>query len=314
MQLQSQRIDNVFDSVQQIDRDSADNTKLLHELLVNMENLGESVKYLKSELAANWGTEDVVMETDEDRQYKEMQETLLAEVSSSFPCSEVFVNPTATTPMPMSVPIATPILSAASSSSLPSDADQRMKMKLDELRQPATEEKLEKEEKHVSFNFDTPASATLPYPGLDGHPRRITPIPISPASSVAPVQTAKSPEQIKQETDDLIQRLRREKEEQEALAKEIEKRNVFTMDAAEFAGFNVNEKSVKSQKTSERSAGGARLDDEQSPSGQATSQYSGTHRSTIGDTTVATAEAAMIRREVRGALQQAVPGIQFSTG
>ena len=29
------------------------------------------------------------------------------------------------------------------------------------------------------FNFDTPASMTLPYPGLDGHPGRITPIPVS---------------------------------------------------------------------------------------------------------------------------------------
>ena len=28
-------------------------------------------------------------------------------------------------------------------------------------------------------NFSTPASMTLPYPGLDGHPRRITPIPVS---------------------------------------------------------------------------------------------------------------------------------------
>ena len=27
--------------------------------------------------------------------------------------------------------------------------------------------------------FSTLASATLPYPGLDGHPRRITPIPVS---------------------------------------------------------------------------------------------------------------------------------------
>ena len=27
--------------------------------------------------------------------------------------------------------------------------------------------------------FSSPASATLPYPGLDGHPRRIMPIPVT---------------------------------------------------------------------------------------------------------------------------------------
>ena len=44
------------------------------------------------------------------------------------------------------------------------------------------------------------------------------------------------------------------------------------------------------------------------------SQISGTNRSTIGDTTIDTTEAAMIRREVRSAIQQAFPGIAFSTG
>ena len=38
---------------------------------------------------------------------------------------------------------------------------------------------------NLSFteNYSTPASMTLPYHGLDGHPRRITPIPISVANS-----------------------------------------------------------------------------------------------------------------------------------
>ena len=67
LQVQSQRIDAVIDSVQRIERDSADNTKLLHELIVNMENLRESIKYLKSEMATNWEQEEMPMETDEDR-------------------------------------------------------------------------------------------------------------------------------------------------------------------------------------------------------------------------------------------------------
>ena len=43
LQAQSQRIDTVNESVQKIERDSVDNTKLLHDLLTGMENLGESL-------------------------------------------------------------------------------------------------------------------------------------------------------------------------------------------------------------------------------------------------------------------------------
>ena len=70
LQVQSQQIDTVTDSVQKIKKDTADNTKLLHDLIVNMENLGESLKQMKSEVMA-WEQEEVPMETDEDRQYQE---------------------------------------------------------------------------------------------------------------------------------------------------------------------------------------------------------------------------------------------------
>ena len=52
MQIQSQRIDTITDSVQRIEKDSTDNTKPLHDLIVNMENLGESFKQFKSEVTA----------------------------------------------------------------------------------------------------------------------------------------------------------------------------------------------------------------------------------------------------------------------
>ena len=52
-----------------------------------------------------------------------------------------------------------------------------MKKRLDSLRQPTIQK--EKAEKHVHFEFDTPTGATTTYPGLDGHPCRITPIPVS---------------------------------------------------------------------------------------------------------------------------------------
>ena len=193
LQSQSLRIDTISDSIQRIERDSADNTKLLHELIVNMENLGDSIKYMKAEMAANWEQEETPMEMDGDRQYQGLQDELLAEVSQSFP--HTTVNPSVTTPLSMPVPVSIPILTEASSSSLPEGADEQMRQKLDALRMPA-EENPEKEQKDTSFRFDTPASMTLPYPGLDGHQRRITPIPMSIPE--IPISTVISPGQGKQ--------------------------------------------------------------------------------------------------------------------
>ena len=45
--------------------------------------------------------------------------------------------------------------------------------------------------------YYTPASATLPYPGLDGHPRRIIPTPASVAMSQPPAVIMKSSDQIR---------------------------------------------------------------------------------------------------------------------
>ena len=59
---------------------------------------------------------------------------------------------------------------------------------------------------------------------------------------------------------------------------------------------------------------GLKSDEEIESSIQEFSQTSGTNRSTIGDTTIDTVEAAMIRREVQSAIWQAFPGIAFSTG
>ena len=87
-----------------------------------MENLGESLKYLKSEMATNWEQEDMPMETDEDRQHQQLQQSLLEEVSLSFPHMGTTVNPNVAAPIPMPVPIVLPILNEASSSNLPEHA------------------------------------------------------------------------------------------------------------------------------------------------------------------------------------------------
>ena len=120
------------------------------------------------------------METEEEKEHQKLQEMLFQEVPSSVPHMDPTVNPTDTIPMSMPIPVATVNVSEASSSSLPTDADEQMKAKLDKLRQPVVEENPEKKQKDTPIDFDIPTSKPPTYPGLDGHPRRITPIPIIP--------------------------------------------------------------------------------------------------------------------------------------
>ena len=106
LQAQSQRIDTVSESVQKIERDSVDNTQLLHDLVTGMENLGESLKTLRSEVKA-WEEEEIPMETDEEKAYKEMQKSIIEEVSLSFPHVENAANASASIPfsMPAQIPV-----------------------------------------------------------------------------------------------------------------------------------------------------------------------------------------------------------------
>ena len=194
LQAHAQRIDTVTDSVQKIERDSADNTKLLHDLVISMENLGESLKQIKSEVKV-WEEDEIPMETDEDKLHHDMQKSLLEEVSLCFPHVGTAGNTSANTPISIpifvSVPIQTQILSEPSTSDLTESADQRMKNQLDNLRAPVSKSKATSEGFNSSFSFSTPASVTLPYPRRDGHPRRITPIlvtlPILPTTSLRPI-------------------------------------------------------------------------------------------------------------------------------
>ena len=113
-----------------------------------------------------------------------MQKSIIEEVSLSFPHVENAVNPSASTPlsMPVQLPVSVhpTILSEPSTSDLSETADKRMKAKLDDLRKPVNEGDAQGTvQKNFDERFSTPASMTLPYPGLDGHQRRIKPIPIS---------------------------------------------------------------------------------------------------------------------------------------
>ena len=341
-------MDSVTDLIQQMRQEAADNTTLLHDMIVNMENLGESVKNLQNDYE-NWGTgeNEMEVEIEEDRLNRELQEDLLQEVSSSFPHIPGIVSdvtPVSATPNSMAIPVFSAV-SIESGPSLPSDADQNMQKRLEDLRRPAVTEKTEKEEKHVTFNFDIPTTKPSPYPGLDGHPRRITPIPISRAPvQPSPVVVYKAPDEIQREATELIQRLEAEKAAGEALAEKRRKAHMDRLRADyvpstnswdipvekmgspqvnDGAGFDVDveEKSVKISEKSRQSVAGVRgiqpMQDQESPQGRqpstsqtqdqtASSQISG---NTIGTTTVSPTEAAQIRDEVRSQLRNMFPGI-----
>ena len=135
LQLQSQRVDLIGETVHTIQKDTANNAELLQTLLVNLENLGESVKQLRSEMT-EWGNQEVQIETEEDRVYKETAAQLLQEVSLSFPSTE---NPVASTLVSIPMSVATSELSRPSSSILSSNANQDMQARLTAARQPMTE-------------------------------------------------------------------------------------------------------------------------------------------------------------------------------
>ena len=54
LNLQSSRIDSVSESTHEAHKTAQENAEMLHNLLVGMENLGESVKQLREEVNA-WG-------------------------------------------------------------------------------------------------------------------------------------------------------------------------------------------------------------------------------------------------------------------
>ena len=65
------------------------------------------------------------------------------------------------------------------------------------------------ENKKTTEIWYPPSSGTSSYPGLDGHPRRITPIPVAVATSEPAI--VKNPDQIRQETAEFIDKLEKER-------------------------------------------------------------------------------------------------------
>ena len=135
-------------------------------------------------------------------------------------------------PVQIPVPISASVLSEPSTSVLSENADKRMKAKLYELRNPVKEgDARGTVQKNVNERLYTPASVTLQYPGLNGHQRRIIPIPISVTNLPSPA----------------VPRRKTDQEMQEEFAKKFAELNAIARDNLTGFGGMVQQKSVKIQ-------------------------------------------------------------------
>ena len=158
----------------------------------------------------------------------------------------------------------------------------KMQEKLTALR--SGQQEIARPEIKNCFNFDTPASMTLPYPGLDGHPRRITPIPVS--LPILPTEKTS------------LQPVPEPRSKSGWYWSELSERWFKTPELME------KERLADLQAT---------VEEEAESSIQKGSQLSGTSRSTIGNTFISPEERARIRDEVRAVIHQTFPGTHLST-
>ena len=79
------------------------------------------------------------METEEDRQHQQLQDTLLEEVPLSVSHVATTVSPSSAPPVSMPIPVTLPELSSSSLPGLPTNVDEQMRNRLDSLRQPTVQ-------------------------------------------------------------------------------------------------------------------------------------------------------------------------------
>ena len=128
LNLQSNRIDDVTESVQKAQRAAEENAELLQNLLVGVENMGENLKNFREEFQ------------NAERVYEDVNEELLAEVPLSAPAvsgpSQISFTTVPTSQFP--VPI-NPTVSIPASSEIISDPGlQSMQERLSAIRQPGS--------------------------------------------------------------------------------------------------------------------------------------------------------------------------------
>ena len=126
LNLQSNRIDHVTESVQKAQRAAEENAELLQNLLVGVENMGENLKNFREEFQ------------NAERDYEAVNEELLAEVPLSVPAvsgpSQISFTSVPASQFPVN-----PTVPIPSSSGITSDSGlQSMQERLSAIRQPGS--------------------------------------------------------------------------------------------------------------------------------------------------------------------------------
>ena len=194
LQLQVQRVDNLTESVHKVQEDTVNNAETLQTLLISMENLGEHFRELHDDVVAVKFTERP-RASEEDRVHDELNAKLLQEVSLSFPIvpeSSPAVSATIMPTMSIPQPAVNPDLSQPSFSFSPA-VDKKLQARMAKLRagsqtMPEISAGFSFGQNSIGQEKGSPrlfnmGSVPSTYPGLDGHPRRITPIPMTTAQS-----------------------------------------------------------------------------------------------------------------------------------
>ena len=293
LEIQSQRMDAIHISAQEAHKTAQDTADVLQTLLVGMENLGESVRQLRDDMNT-WGEPEDQAILDE----------LVEEVPITSEPPQVSNSPSA---VPLGIPPATVctlpmpatlaelhdpslgvlerrlaairmnenVIVSQASSGLPA-----------EIQTSVAENKGQTDVPCKYVVDDIPASEPPRYPGLDGHPRRITPI------AVAHIE--RDPQQLARLDAEMAEIW---KQEEAKRGRGVSIKGKVTVPGVQ------NYADGKSAKTTEMYETTMGTQD----------QSNGTNRSMIGNTTIPPSEREKIREEVRTVMRQNYPGIQFGT-
>ena len=227
LQLQVQRVDNLTESVHKAQKDTINNAQTLEALLIRMENMGENFKELRDDMLAVKIAEQP-MEIEGDGEHDDLTSELLQEaplpltaVPEPIPSVSVSIPPS------MSIPqsAVNPDLSQPSlvfSPAVDAEIQARFaKLRVGSQTAPETSAGFSfgrnsfGQEKGSSRLFNMGSIPENTYLGLDGHPRRITPIPMSTTQSGRTSQSTigntsistREEEIIKKEVRDAIKRI-----------------------------------------------------------------------------------------------------------
>ena len=102
LQLQTDRMDNIFESVQEAHCESANNAETLQTLTVAIENLGDNFQQMRQEML-QWNEPEQPMDTEEERAYDEAAAALLREVSLPLASNVENVSSVASTPISLAM-------------------------------------------------------------------------------------------------------------------------------------------------------------------------------------------------------------------